>query len=237
MQLNPKLNSKPYDYIYLNFAVSNTLRFQTPYIFGFRCIINCGLTVIPTVKLSIETICQGSQCSAIISYDWVLYEKGSNISAVWRRRPGLQLIASTPPNSSVVVIKENSLVAGRNYRLAVFVETADGLTGMSAYNISTASLPSEGECSIKPASGISLETNFTLSCSGWKSNSEPLTYHFEYQLNNGLNSVIYHGLKSSVVAQLPSGVPSDNYALSFTVTVTDTNSASAPVVNLTVQVG
>ena len=190
--------------------------------------------MIPSVKLSTKSVCQGSRCSDITTYDWILYEEDQSVlnsSVVWRKRDDLQLLTSTPLNSSFIVIKENSLLGGRNYRLAVFVLTSDGLSGMSAYSISTTLPPIGGECSIKPTSGISLETNFTLSCSGWKSDSEPLSYQFQYQLYNGLNSVIYHGLNNSVVSQLPSG------DLNFSATVTDKNGVAASVMNLTVKVG
>ena len=101
---------------------------------------------------------------------------------------------------------------------------------MPTYSFSTSLHPSGGLCTIFPASGISLETNFTLSCSGWKSDSEPLSYQFQYRLANGLNNVIYHGVNNSVVVQLPSG------DLNFTVIVTDKNGATASF-NLTVKVG
>ena len=118
--------------------------------FSFRCIINCGPAVIPSVKLSTALNCQGSECSDITSWDWILYEKDqsfSNGSMKWRKRSDLKSIASTPLNSSVIVIKENTLVGGRNYRLAVFVGTAEGLSGMSAYDMKTTLIPTGGECS------------------------------------------------------------------------------------------
>ena len=214
---------------------------QKKFTIDFRCVINCGPTVIPSVKLSTESICQGLQCSNIKSYDWTLYEGDQPVSnssgMVWRKRSDLQLIASTPLNSSVIVIKENSLFGGRSYRLVVSVQTADGFPGLSAYDILTASSPLDGECSIQPASAIALKTYFNLSCSGWKSDNGPLSYLFQYRLQNGLNNIIYHGLNNSLIFQLPSGVLTYNYTLNITVTVTDKNGASAPAVNFSVQVG
>ena len=214
--------------------------FQTRYVvIDFRCLINCGIKVIPSVKLSTESVCEGPRCSNITSYNWALYEKGesvSNGSRVWQKRSDLQLMASTPLNSSAIVIKGDSLGGGKNYRLAVFVGTAAGQSGMSAYDISAAFHPVGGECSIQPVSGISLETNFTLSCRGWQSNSEHLTYQFQYELDNGINNVIYYGIKNLVDSQLPSGVLSDNYTLNVTATVSDKDGASAPVVKMPVQV-
>ena len=155
----------------------------------------------------------------------------------WRKRSDLKSIASTPLNSRVIVIKENTLVGGRNYRLAVFVGTAEGLSGMSAYDMKTTLTPTGGECSIVPASGISLATYFNLSCSGWKTHSAPLSYQFQYKLQHGLSSVIYHGLNNSIISQLPPGDLSHNFTLNFTATVTDNEGASIRVVNLSVQVG
>ena len=54
----------------------------------------------------------------------------------------------------------------------------------------TAIPPRGGDCSITPPSGISLETNFSLSCSNWESDNTPLSYQFQYRLENGLYNVI-----------------------------------------------
>ena len=204
----------------------------------FRCLENCGQTSVSSIPLRIGATCRGSQCSDITAYDWILYEENQSTihenSMIPRKRVNLTMVAITP---GVIVIKKNSLVQGRNYRLIVTVQTTDGFLGLSAYNVTT-SLPPKGErCFIEPASGISLETNFTLSCNGWTSNNEPLSFLFQYQLNyNGLHGVIYHGLNNSVISQLPSGFLSNNYTLNITVTVTDKEGASAPVVKSSIQV-
>ena len=189
----------------------------------------------PSVKLSVQSQCQGSQCSKIHSYEWILYEQQS--SNFWQRKQDLQLITATPLGSSSLVIKGSSLAGGRKYRLALFATTTEGLSGMGAYDISTASPPKDGTCSITPSSGISMKTDFNLTCSHWKSNSTPLSYQFQHRLDNGLYSMLYDGLNSTVFSWLPSGNASENYALKVVVTVTDTFGASAPAVNLSVQVG
>lgn len=203
----------------------------------FRCLINCRQKVIPSVKLSIESICQGSQCSNIMSYHWILYEENPCDQIVRKRRNYLKLMASTPLDSKRIVIKEKSLIGGKNYRLTVLVRTTDDFMGMSAYEFSAALPPSGGTCTIEPASGIALTTYFNLSCSNWTNYSIPLSYQFRYRLHNGLTSVVYHGLNNSVVSQLPSGDMSHNFTLNFTVTVTDSNGASTTYVDLSVQVG
>ena len=205
----------------------------------FRCIINCEPKISPSVKLSIQAQCHGPQCSKISSHQWILYEQypsATNNDTVWKKIQDLQLITTTSLDSSSIVIKEDSLNGGKNYRLAVFVQTKGGQLGMSVHDISTASPPTGGTCSITPSNGTSLKTVFNLSCSDWKSDSTPLSYRFQYQLQNGLYGLLYNGSNSSVNSWLPTGQLSWNYIGNFNVTVTDKNGVSAPTVNLSVRV-
>ena len=204
----------------------------------FRCLINCKPKISPSVKLSIQSQCQGPQCSKISSYQWILYQQYPSASTndiIWQKKD-LKSITNTPLDSSSIVIKKDSLDGGKTYRLVLFVKTSDGQPGMSAHDIFTASPPTGGTCSITPSSGISLKTDFNLSCSNWTSDSTPLSYQFQYQLENGLYSMVYHGLNSSVISWLPPGNQSDNYAVKFIVKVTDKYGASAPALNLSTQV-
>ena len=155
----------------------------------------------------IDVSCYGPQCSKISSYQWTLYEQmstNSNGDTVWKKRQDLQNITTTPLDSSSIVIKRGSFDGGKNYRLVIFVNTTDGQQGMSAHDISTASPPTGGTCSITPSNGTSLETVFNLSCSDWKSDSTPLSYRFQYQLQNGLYGLLYDGSNSAVSSLLPS---------------------------------
>ena len=197
----------------------------------FRCIINCEPKISPSVKLSIQSQCYGLQCSNISTYQWILYEQcssGKNNDTVWRR---IQAITTTPLNSSSIVIKEDSLDSGKYYRLTVFVQTMNGQQGMSAEDISTASPPTNGTCSITPSNGTSLKTYFILSCSDWESDSNPLSYRFQY-----LHGLLYDGSNSSVSSRLRSGSSSSNYIVEVMVTVTNDYGVSAPTFPLSVQV-
>ena len=203
-------------------------------LFIFRCLINCKVKISSSVKLAVQSQCQGSQCYKISSYEWILYE---HLSLVWQRKDDLQLITDTPLGSKSIVIKGGSLAGGKKYRLVLFVTTTDGLSGMSAYDFSTMLPPTGGTCSIIPSSGFSLKTEFNLTCSNWKSDSTPLSYQFQYKLENGLYSMLYNGLSSTFIFWLPPGNTPENYTIKVVVTVTDTFGASAPAVNLSVQVG
>ena len=220
------------------FYCRNNLHFQTRVV-DFRCVINCGLEVIPSLKLSIKSICSGLECRNITTYDWVLYEKNesnSNSRMAWQKRSDLQLITSTALNSSAIVIKENSLIGGRQYRLVVYVWIVNSLVGVSTYNISTAPQLIQGKCSILPPSGYSFTTNFTLSCSGWESNNAPLWYNFQYRFPNDLYSVIYYGPNYYAIFQLPTGFRLYNYTLDFIITVHNLFTFSE-VSNISVKVG
>lgn len=204
----------------------------------FRCFINCKPKISPSIKLSVQSRCQGLQCSKISSHEWILYQETKrNSSTVWSRKQNLHLIASTLLNLSDIVIQGGSLPGGNKYRLVLFVVTTQGLPGMSAYDFSTGLPPSEGKCSISPTNGTSLKTYFYLNCSSWKSESTPLSYQFQYRLENGLYNVLYRGVNSTVVTSwIPPGNNADNYNLKVICTVTDSFGISASPISLTVKV-
>ncbi|CAH3159289.1 unnamed protein product, partial [Pocillopora meandrina] len=177
-------------------------------------------------------------CSKISSYKWVLYQQFKrNTSFTWQRKHNLRLITSTPLNSSDIVIKGGSLAGGNKYRLALFVTITDGLRGMNAYEFSTAIPPTGGNCSITPPSGISLKTDFRLSCSHWKSENNPLSYQFQYRLKNDLYNVLYRGVNNNIkTSWIPPGNNAYNFVVKVIATVTDNFGISASPVSSTVQI-
>ena len=110
----------------------------------------------------------------------------------------------------------------------------DGLRGMTAYDYSIAIPPTRGNCSIIPPSGISLKTDFSLSCSDWESDSTPLFYQFQYRLENGMCNVLYRGFNDNIgTSWIPPGINADNFVVKFIATVTDNFGISASPVSLT----
>lgn len=186
------------------------------------------------VKLGVQSLCQGLQCSNISSFEWILYQQLERNNSIIN----LRNITTTPLNSSNIVIKGGSLTGGSKYRLALFIRTKEDVCGMSAYDISTALPPTGGKCVITPRSGTSLKTDFNLSCSDWESDSTPLSYGFQYRLQNGLYGVLYYGPNNTISASwIPPGNKADNFSVKFNVTVTDNFGISSSPVPLTVQVG
>ena len=192
----------------------------------------------PLVKLSIKSQCRGLQCSKISSYKWRLYQHFKrNTSFLWQRKHNLRLVTSTPLNSSDIVIKGGSLTGGNKYRLALFITITDGLRGMDAYDFSTARPHTGGNCSITPPSGISLKTDFNLRCSNWESDNTPLSYQFQYRLEDGLYDLLHRGVNNNISTSLiPPGNSTDNFTVKVIATVTDNFEISASPVTLRVQV-
>ena len=125
-----------------------------------------------------------------------------------------------------------------NGLLGVRIGTDSNTYDFSTSITPTAIPPRGGDCSITPPSGISLETNFSLSCSNWESDNTPLSYQFQYRLENGLYNVLYHGVNNNIsTSWIPPGNNADNFTVKFNATVTDSFGNSASPVSLTVQVG
>ena len=119
-----------------------------------------------------------------------------------------------------------------------YITTMEGLRGMVAYDYSMAIPPTytRGNNSITPPSGISLKTDFSLSCSNWESDKTP-PYQFQYRLENGLYSVLYRGVNNNISTSLiPPRINANNFVVKFIATVTDNFGPSASPVSLTVQV-
>ena len=90
---------------------------------------------------------------------------------------------------------------------------------------------------ITPPSGISLKTDFRLSCSHWKSENNPLSYQFQYRLKNDLYNVLYRGVNNNInTSWIPPGNNAFNFVVKVIATVTDNFGVSASPVSSTVQV-
>ena len=61
----------------------------------------------------------------------------------------------------------------------------------SSYTIHTAKPPKLGKCNVTPAEGIFMEDKFSVNCSGFSDNSDPLTYMFYLDPGNDTTSI--HG--------------------------------------------
>ncbi len=82
-----------------------------------------------------------------------------------------------------------------------------------------------GTCSVLPLSGVSMETNFTLSCENWVDNESPLAVEFSYQIK-GVKTVFFfrdipNGARVSATLWLPAGDENSDYRLDVSMVVKD----------------
>ena len=61
----------------------------------------------------------------------------------------------------------------------------------SAYTIHTAKPPKLGKCTVTPTQGVFMQDKFSVKCSGFSDNSDPLTYMFYLDPGNDTTSI--HG--------------------------------------------
>ena len=97
-----------------------------------------------------------------------------------------------------------------------------GYPGYSEYEATTNSPPTGGKCEVRPLSGITLKTTFSVTCSGWEDPDRPLQFEFIYfTTEDDVLNVVYKGIKSSQETKLPAGAKADNFTLDFRVRVAD----------------
>eukprot|EP00762_Andalucia_godoyi_P003550 ANDGO_04233.mRNA.1 Sperm receptor for egg jelly len=78
--------------------------------------------------------------------------------------------------SANLVIAPGILVSGQTYSFEVVVTDQWGANSSAFRNVIVNTPPAGGSCSVIPDSGFELETEFTLSCSGWSDEDAPIQY-------------------------------------------------------------
>ncbi|XP_071112058.1 polycystin-1-like protein 1 isoform X2 [Haliotis cracherodii] len=82
--------------------------------------------------------------------------------------------------------------------------------------------PSKGTCSVRPLTGIEMDTQFTVFCLEWKDEHLPLIYEVGYSMGKGQRtSIIYRGASHEINFYMPAGHPSDNYTVLLSVSIRD----------------
>ena len=61
----------------------------------------------------------------------------------------------------------------------------------SSYTIHTAIPPKLGICTVTPSEGVFMQDKFSVKCSGFSDNSDPLTYMF--YMHPGIDTTCIHG--------------------------------------------
>ena len=76
-------------------------------------------------------------------------------------------MTQTELNLPSIIIEENQLAGGTDYRLKVTVSQNNGPAGNAAYQFKMNAPPNSGQCSVSPESGEALATKFHFNCTGW----------------------------------------------------------------------
>lgn len=136
-----------------------------------------------------------------------------------------------------LVTRPGVLEPNVRYKFVLTAQRRRGHPGYSEYQVTSNNPPAGGRCEVRPLSGITLETAFSFTCSGWKDPDRPLQFEFIYfNTEDDVLNVVYKGIKSSVETKLPAGTKPNNFTIDFRVRVDDVYGAYTEV-KIPVQVG
>ena len=134
--------------------------------------------------------------------------------------------SSTGTSRRNLVVNSNTLDSSTVFRfeLVVTERNRDGV-GFASLTLRPNTPPRGGTCEVVPRRGITLLTQFTFLCHGWRDNDSPLEYRFATGSKRSLRyqrSIIYKGFRSQYVADsLPLGDMESNYTIYVFITVLD----------------
>jgi hypothetical protein len=140
-----------------------------------RCLRNCLEKFNPTVRVSLEVTCQDCRNSDGMNYRWQvsLFTEGS-----WLMLDNYDDVILTRPSSPNLVIKENSLVGNRTYKIRVEVSRPGGIPGVAELVRTVNVPPFGGWCFASPKTGYALDTLYgvcSLCTKTYNSNLEVLS--------------------------------------------------------------
>lgn len=187
--------------------------------------MNCGSEVIPAVRVVLFSNCTNSPCfkeSTELKYQWSLFSQKHPPDSSWSEVHQMQTITGTSLNTSNLVINPNTLIAGRDYRLIVYLENVNGedSNGFAVWLFKTSTIPADGTCTANTSSGVAVGTAFTLSCANWYDANAPLLYELVLPLADGLSTILSYRYSTVVEVVLPPGDPMENYTLTIETVVT-----------------
>lgn len=124
------------------------------------------------------------------------------------------------------------LVGGKKYEFTLIGWVHGGEKGEAKREVTVNEPPkkhaTQGKCTAKPLEGKPLEPDFTLSCTEFKDDDEPLQYEFFYSKGEGSkNETLGSGLENSRSrVRFPSGVQKNGYNLTLYAKISDSLGAS-----------
>lgn len=200
------------------------------HIFNSSCLANCLAKVILTDKYTISGSCEEESPDTPVAYSWDLSilegsptkrKRRALQSQYWKRIENLRNMTSTDLDNKNIVIKPNTLVGGRRYRLTMSAKIYGRRKGRAVMEMIVNLPPQGGECTVDIPSGIADFTNFAFDCHGWQDDDTPLSYEHNYRNGYGLMTMIYYGLRNKITSTLPVGDPEKDFMIVFVVRVFD----------------
>ena len=195
--------------------------------------MNCGKTINPSLKLSLQTECTDNTCGLdeTLDYSWellVVISTSLKGNTTFKTVANFTEITSTGIKSQNLVIKAKKLAAKRRYQLRVNASfPGTSVVGTAMYNFEASVPPSGGQCVVSPNSGETLTTIFRLSCNGWNNHSQSLTYTFSHHLAEDGPTVLSYSPTQFSDVTLPAGSPSHNYSYDITAAIANSVGVSS----------
>lgn len=201
------------------------------------CKDNCDAKINPSRRVALGKLCMDSLCGRGLTYRWSLFKASVVNQSHWVSDQTFQDKSRTRLTSPRLVTRPGVLEPNTMYKFVLTAQRRGGHPGNSEYQVTTNSPPAGGKCEARPLSGITLETTFSFTCSGWKDPDRPLQFEFIYfTTEDGVLNVVYKGTKSSVETKLTAGAKTNNFTIDFRVRVVDMFGAYTEV-KISVQVG
>ena len=201
------------------------------------CKDNCDAKINPSRRVALEKVCKDSLCGRNLAFRWSLFKTSVYNHTHWVPDQKFQDKIRTRLTSPRLVTRPGVLEPNAMYKFVLTVQRRGGHPGHSEYQVTTNSPPAGGKCAVRPLSGITLETTFSFTCSGWEDPDRPLQFEFIYfTTEGGVLNVVYKGIKSSVETKLTAGTKAKNFTIDFRVRVDDMFGAYTEV-KIPVQVG
>ncbi|XP_063164775.1 polycystin family receptor for egg jelly-like [Candoia aspera] len=202
------------------------------------CFENCENAIKVTERLVLYGKCRNCE-KAHLAYFWTLLSADA-------KEVNFDWASKTTTGRASPYLHINSLafrhMAGQFYTLKLKVSTGGIQLAVCSYSFYVHVPPRVGKCFIEPREGIALMTKFSLQCTGFDDKKGPLTYkviarsdlakiaNIPSLQNNTFGTIVYLGHQQKPPPSfLPSGIPSEKYALNIFVQVYDTDDAFSQV--------
>ncbi|XP_026552136.1 polycystic kidney disease and receptor for egg jelly-related protein-like [Pseudonaja textilis] len=202
------------------------------------CLENCEKGIQATERLILYGKCLNCEKAHLVYFWCLLSADSKEIYFDWASKT---TTGRTSPYLHIHSLAFRSM-ADQLYILKLKVSMQGVQLAVGSYSFYVHIPPQIGKCFIEPREGIALMTKFTLQCTGFDGKKGPLLYrviarsdlaqiaNISSLQNNTLGTIVYLGHQQNTPPSfLPSGTPSEKYALNIFIQVYDTDGAFSQV--------